>query len=150
MMLDAIPRSVTGMVAGGQAPVPTHLGIAYPLVDLLIVAIVLVQLWSLVRLIRRREPEAVRHPRRRQVVHALPLVWEVGIPYIVIDNSLLPYSAGSRVIPDFCWALLVVCSLWLLTGLVRLVKVSIGVRTPKIDRHASVPQQPAPLRPIST
>jgi CubicO group peptidase (beta-lactamase class C family) len=149
--LLAIEQSVAGLVAGGQAAAGTGISTSYLVFDLAVALVLIVQVWSLLRLLLRH-----RHLEfpLRGFFHALdqgrrwvlPLLWEIGGPVAIFVG--VPQVAGASwavkflFAPDLSYALLVIGGIWLLTGLVRLVKaaLSLFVQQPK---SAEVPSTPA-------
>jgi hypothetical protein len=92
--------------------------------------VIAVQVWSLVRLLRRRSrPElplrGLSHGLGQGRQWVLPLLWEIGVPVAIWLG--LPYQADASwgvmllFAPDLSAALLVAAGLFLLTGLVRVV-----------------------------
>jgi CubicO group peptidase (beta-lactamase class C family) len=131
--IRVVEDGVTKFVAGAQGTTGTRIASFYVVFDLVVMIVVAVQIWSLVRLLRRR-----RHPelplrglsralsQGRQWV--LPLLWEIGIPVAIW--LAVPHQADASwgvmllFAPDLSAALLVVGALFLLTGLARVVIAS--------------------------
>jgi hypothetical protein len=149
--LLTLEQSVTGLVAGGQGATGTCISTTYLVFDLVVALVLIVQVWSLLRLLLRRR--RLEFPLRG-FFHALdqgrrwvlPLLWEVGGPLAIFVGVAQVAGASWRVMfqfaPDLSYVLLVIGSIWLLTGLVRLVKagLSLFVQQPK---SAEVPSCPA-------
>jgi CubicO group peptidase (beta-lactamase class C family) len=126
-----VEDGVTKLLAGDRGTTATRIPTLYVVFDMVVTVLIAVQIWSLVRLVRRRSrPELPLRglsdalTQGRQWV--LPLLWEVGVPVAIWVG--LPYQADASwgvvllFAPDLSTALLVVAGLFLLTGLVRVVK----------------------------
>ncbi len=150
--LLTLEQSVTGMVAGGQRATGTGIGTTYLVFDLAVALILIVQSWSLLALLRRRT--RLELPLRGRA-HALsqgrrwilPLLWEIGgsVAILVGVPRVEGASWGALVLfaPDLSVALLAIGGLWLLTGLVRLVKAGLSLRAqPPKSQSPAVPSSP--------
>ena len=136
--LLTLEQSVTGMVAGGQQATGTGLGTTYLVFDLAVALVLIVQGWSLVALLRRRA--RLELPLRSRA-HALgqlrrwvlPLLWEIGGSVAILVGvprvEGAPWGALVLFAPDLGVVLLVIGGFWLLTGLVRLGKAGLSLRT---------------------
>ena len=87
--LLALEQSVTGLVAGGQAPTGTGMSTTYLVFDLAVVVVLLVQGWSLLALLRRRGRlelplRGLAHALGQGRRWVLPLLWEVGGPVAIL------------------------------------------------------------------
>jgi CubicO group peptidase (beta-lactamase class C family) len=128
--IRVLENGVTRLVAGDQGTTETGIGTVYLLFDLVVMIVIAVQVWSLVRLLRRRSrPElplrGLSHGLGQGRQWVLPLLWEIGVPVAIWLG--LPYQADASwgvmllFAPDLSAALLVAAGLFLLTGLVRVV-----------------------------
>jgi len=128
--IRVLENGVTRLLAGDQGTTGTGIGTVYLLFDLVVLIVIAVQIWSLVRLLRRRSrPElplrGLLHALSQGRQWVLPLLWEIGVPVAIWLG--LPYQADASwgvlllFAPDLSAAVLVVAGLFLLTGLVRVV-----------------------------
>ncbi len=139
--LLSLEQSVTGMVAGGQQATGTGIGTTYLVFDLAIVLVLIVQVWSLVALLRRRTRlelplRGFSHTVSQGLRWVLPLLWEIGGSVAILVG--VPHVEGASwgalmlFAPDLSVALLAIGGIWLLTGLVRLVKAGLSVRAQQL------------------
>jgi hypothetical protein len=141
-VMSRLPTGILAVVEGQEPPTGMSLGRFYLWFDLAVIAIVATQAAALIRLLRRpagwfRFGSALA-----------PLAWELGLGVAL----LLGYPAlvgfgwmGSMAsMPDVTITLLLVATLWLATGLVRIARFSLGWRA---HGAASVAPQPAPSTP---
>jgi CubicO group peptidase (beta-lactamase class C family) len=149
--LLAIEQSVTGLVAGGQGATGTGIGTTYLVFDLVVAVVLIVQGWSLLRLLlRRRRLElplrGLSHALGQGRRWILPLLWEVGGPVAIFLGVPRVGGASWGVMllfaPDLSYALIAIGGIWLLTGLVRLVKAGLSLRAQQAKSPA-VPKSPA-------
>jgi len=138
---------VTGLVARGQAATDAGIGTFYLWFDSLVAVILAVQVWSLIRLVRRRS--RLELPLRG-LGHALgqgrrwvfPLLWEFGLPVVIalVIPKVAMVDWGGVILnaPDLGYSLIVISGVFLLTGLVRVVKASLSLRA----RQPSIPEVP--------
>jgi len=90
-----------------------------------VLAIVAVQLWSLVRVVRKHlsPPRGVRSA----LATVGPLTWELGVSVAILlaFPSVLgmTWQQGLRSIPDLMLVLLVISMLWLVTGVSRSIRL---------------------------
>jgi hypothetical protein len=157
-VMSRIPRGVVDLLEGTQPPTGPSLTRFYAVFAAIVLAVLAVQVWALVRLVRR--PLAFG-PSRRGVGAALgltrrtvPLLWELGLGLGV----LLGYSAllgmtlrGSFLaFPDLTLVLLAVAALWLATGIARagrLIQAISHRRHPAFTGPAGrLHARPAPVR----
>ena len=136
--LLTLEQSVTGLVAGGQGATGTGIGTTYLVFDLAVALVLIVQGWSLLALLRRRGRlelplRGLAHALGQGRRWVLPLLWEVGgsVAILVGVPRVEGASWGALVLfaPDLSVVLLVIGGFWLLTGLVRLVKAGLSLRT---------------------
>jgi hypothetical protein len=130
-------EGVTRLVSGGQAPDATGIALGYIVFDLVVAITIAVQIWSLVRLVRRRSrPElpmgGLSHLDSSGPLWLLPLVWEIGIPAGIWFAIPLQADASWGVVwlfaPDLTAASIAIAGLFLLTGVVRLAMTSSRLR----------------------
>lgn len=116
-----IPIGIVNILRGEEPPSGIGLTRFYILFDAVVVAILAVQVWSLVRVARRRPSLTGGLPLALGVA---PLFWEVLLSLFVISTpqALLGMSwpATFRAMPDVALMLVTVSALWLLTGTVRI------------------------------
>jgi hypothetical protein len=150
-LLLTLEQSVTGLVAGGQGATGTGMSTTYLVFDLIVALVLIVQVWSLLHLLLRRR--RLEFPLRG-FFHALdqgrrwvlPLLWEVGGPVAIFVG--VPQVAGASwsvmflFAPDLSYTLLVISGIWLLTGLVRLVKAGLSLFAQQ-PKSAEIPGSPA-------
>jgi hypothetical protein len=141
---------VTGLVAGGQGATGTDIGTTYLVFDLAVAVVLIVQIWSLLALLRRRDRlelplRGLSHALGQGRRWVLPLLWEVGGPVAIFVGIPRVEDASWGVMllftPDLSVAMLVICSIWLLTGLVRLIKAGLSLRTQQ-PKSPAVPSSP--------
>jgi CubicO group peptidase (beta-lactamase class C family) len=128
--IRVLENGVTRLVAGDQGTPGTGIGTVYLVFDLVVTIVIAVQIWSLVRLLRRRSRlqlplRGLSHALSQGRQWVLPLLWEIGVPVAIWLGLPIQADASWGVLllfaPDLCAALLVVAGLFLLTGLVRMV-----------------------------
>jgi hypothetical protein len=128
-------------ILGGQAP-PAGIGLTrfYIYFDLIVLAVVAVQLWALTRLVRCRMTP-VSMPKT--VLLAAPMVWEIGLGLGLLlgYQTLLGMSIRGSFLafPDLSIALLTIGALWLITGLARILRLGQKVAA---DRHSTITPTP--------
>jgi hypothetical protein len=132
-VMSRIPIGVVNILRD-EAP-PAGIGIRrfFILFDAAVLAILAIQIWSLVR-VARRQVELPRRPLDA-VAAVGPLLWEMGASLAILlayPGSLgLTWQEGLRFIPDLVVVLLVVSLLWLITGIARsarLLQALLGAR----------------------
>jgi CubicO group peptidase (beta-lactamase class C family) len=117
---ELIPKGVM-LLLNGQTPTPsTTLPTMYLVLDALAAGLLLVQAWSLWRVLRRARD------RRRD---AVPLVWEVGLPLGVLLGfpGLYEVRVWSHVLaytPDLGVLALLVSGVWLATAAARVLRMA--------------------------
>jgi CubicO group peptidase (beta-lactamase class C family) len=120
-VMSRIPIGVVNILRDEAPPAGSGIRRFFIIFDAAVLAILVVQLWSLVRVARRR----AELPRRtlRTVAAVGPLLWEVGASLAILlafPGSLgLTWQQGLRFIPDQVVVLLAVSLLWLVTGVAR-------------------------------
>jgi CubicO group peptidase (beta-lactamase class C family) len=144
--IRVLENGVTRLVAGDQGTPGTGIGTVYLVFDVVVMLVIAVQIWSLVRLIRRRSrPElplrGLSHALRRGRQWVLPLLWEIGLPVAIWIELPIQADASWGVLflfaPDLSAALLIVAGLFLLTGLVRMAVAALAHFT-----TSSLPNKP--------
>jgi hypothetical protein len=97
----------------------------YVLFDALVVAILAVQLWSLVNVARR--PVDVPDGAARRARAFLPLLWEFGVAALILvalpSALALTWSEALQSIPDLTVVIIAIAVLWLITGVVRVMRI---------------------------
>ena len=129
--LNRIPSEVASLMLGRQPTAGMSLERFYVIFDLLVLAVIAVQIWSVVRLLRHRlrlEPQlqSVSRPLRLMSV-TVPLIWEVGLGALLLATPELlkiGWRAAWLWMPDLSLVLLVVGTLSLMTGAVRLSRLT--------------------------
>ena len=119
-----IAQGVQQLLLGQQPPVRSTFWYRYLVVDAALVLCSSLVLWSLVRLLRRRN-----RPIRRRLLSllagvGLPLLWEIVLPiWLLIDFPSLSGATWSLTLlyfPDLGYWLVVLCVVLLATGSLRL------------------------------
>ncbi len=144
-----IPIGVNNLLAG-QAPNPhgptmTRL---YLYLDLGVLLVLGLQIWSLVRLLRRRLSVALRPEgvgtvlaQARQTI--LPLAWELGLSIYALAAlpRLLTGADWAYIfvwVPDLGVVILLICGLWLLTGATRIARTARALRASGLGPQPTV------------
>ena len=118
--LRTIPAGVVSIL-NGEEPGTASLNRFYLLFDLVIASVIGLQIFTLVRLVRR--PTASHKAWMRR---ALPLVWEFGVVAVIaLAPAVLGMSWRSILLwtPDMGIAAMTIAGLALITGLVRLAQL---------------------------
>ena len=123
--LRVLPAGVMDILTGNE-PGTTGLGRFYIIFNLVVAAIVALQLVALVRLVIRgtRDPEmsSIASSPSRRVRRIAPLTWEFGAPlFLTLLPLILGMSWRSLMLwtPDLGLVAIVIGSLWLITGVIR-------------------------------
>jgi CubicO group peptidase (beta-lactamase class C family) len=139
-VMSRLPIGIVNIL-NGEAP-PTGVGLTrfYVYFDIILLAIVAVQIWALTRLLRRRlTPRSMP----QTVLIAAPLVWEVGLGLGLLlgYQTLLGMSLRGSFLafPDLSTALLTIGALWLITGLARILRLGQKVTS---GRHSTITRTP--------
>lgn len=135
-VMSRIPIGIVNLLAGDPAPEGGSLTQFYIGFDLVVLAILAVQVWALVRLIRRPMPIALPlHGLKQGVSFAtrtVPLLWEIVLGLGVLAGypalTGISWSATMMSVPDLTIVLLLVGGLWLVTGVVRSFRLVQAVR----------------------
>lgn len=146
-VFSRIPIGITQILAGNEPPSGMSLTRFYFWFDLIALAIVGIQTWRLMRLLRY--PSA-RLSRPRSLALALqvarrtiPLVWEIGLSILIFAAVPMLTGVGWRgnftSTPDLVIVLLMISGLWLAAGLVRIGKLA-GMAIPA--RRTAQPHPP--------
>jgi hypothetical protein len=135
-VMSRIPLGVVDMLNGQVPPEGISMTRFYVVFDLIVLAIVAIQLWALIRLVR--QPLALAFPPRgpRQVLvfarRTVPLTWEFGLSLLLLIGWPTTTGMGWRgswmAFPDLTLVLAIVGSLWLATGVVRTLRVGQELR----------------------
>lgn len=152
-VMSRIPIGVTNLLTGHEAPEGLGLTRFYLVFDLIVLAIVALQAAAFICLLRRDLPSTLRPRSRSQLLPLLrlagPFLWEFGLSLLILIGYPALLGMGWRAswvsIPDFTLVLLTIASLWLLTGLLRALKLTgfVSTRSP-VRPSASAPlAQPA-------
>jgi hypothetical protein len=128
-VMSRIPIGVVDILRG--EPPPSGLGMTriYLIFDAIVVLIVVVQVWSLVSVLRR---PPVRPRGVRLVIAVTPLLWELGGGLAMLLG--VPATTGAswpqhlRATPDLALVLLVVAGLWRATGGARSLRLVRGAQ----------------------
>jgi hypothetical protein len=142
-VMSRIPIGVVNLLNGAGPPTGISLTRFYVFFDAIVLAILTVQLWALYRLLRRpvARPLSVHgwRPMLSAAHGTVPLVWEFGLGLGVLGgySALLGMSIKGSFLafPDLTIVLLAVAALWLMTGIVRLVRLG---QTITRQRHSSL------------
>jgi len=131
-LLERIPRGVLSLLLGHQPLSALEFWQLYLIFDGCIFLCSALALWSLVRLLRRRQ-----QPLRRRALSLLPglilpLLWEVVLPLLLLGGFPqlvgVTWPIAVQFFPDLGYWLIAICLLLLLTGTIRLVLVSRKLR----------------------
>jgi CubicO group peptidase (beta-lactamase class C family) len=142
-VMSRIPIGVVNLLNGQAPPEGTSLARFYVFFDLIVLAILAVQVWALVRLLRR--PLCLVRPRSlgdtvRLGRGIVPLVWEVGLGLLLLVGWPATTGMGWRgswmSFPDLTLVLLAVAGLWLTTGAVRLLRLGRALHEERRARRA--------------
>jgi CubicO group peptidase (beta-lactamase class C family) len=129
-VFSRIPIGVTNMLGGTEPPTGMSLTTFYLFFNIAVVLIVLGQLVALARLTRRDAPKLVRPREAREVFarlsYILPLAWELGLGALILVGlpamTGLSWKAGFTSTPDLIISLATIASIWLATGILRVLK----------------------------
>lgn len=137
-VFSRIPVGVVNMLAGEDAPSGTSLTRFYLFFNIIAIGIVAVQVAALVRLAMRQRPALTGVLRRAR--YTVPLVWELGLSLLLLLGLPLLLGVGWGVsfsaMPDLTLVVAIVATLWLATGLVRVVRVVAPIRARRAPRRS--------------
>lgn len=122
-----IPRGVMDLLTGQEPASSAGLHRFYLYFDLIVLTLVTFQIIGLVRLLRRRM--TATSPGR--LFHSgVPLFWELGLGALILwsPNLFDGWRHAWVWTPDLALTLLVIGSLWMATGLVRVVRIALAAR----------------------
>jgi hypothetical protein len=130
-VMSRIPIGIVNILRGRLPPHGLSITQFFILFNAAVLIGLSIQLWSLLRLLKRisQVPVALTGHVRAFA----PLIWEFGLGAYILAG--FPAALGAtwqqsfRQIPDLTLVLLAVAGLWLLTGVARLVKLSLAWRT---------------------
>jgi hypothetical protein len=118
-VMSRIPIGAVNLLTGHPAPAGMSLTRVYVIFDLIVVAVVALQVLALARLLLRPVPRE----RLALARYTTPLVWEFGLSLLMLIGYPMLTGVGWRAnftsTPDLVLVLVIVASLWLATGLVR-------------------------------
>ena len=127
--LRQIPRGVMDLLTGQEPATSAGLNRFYLIFNLVVLAVVVLQLWALARLVRRQFTLELRPltARRAWTVarQTVPLVWELVLGAVILTLPTMLHSWPYLWVwtPDLAVVFLVVGTLWVVTGLLRLAKL---------------------------
>lgn len=149
---ERIPVGTVALLKSGAPPSGMTMPTMYGFIDLFLVAILAVQVWSWIRLLRRPlqvvlRPEGIRQGLVQARQTALPLLWELGLSTLLLVAFPRLYDSASwqyvlDYTPDLGLAVLLVIALWWATGVTRVTKTVRSVaavseaRAPRLQRAA--------------
>jgi membrane protease YdiL (CAAX protease family) len=146
--VENIAGGVMNMLVGQEPPASgPSLGTIYLIIDSIVVLITVFVLWSILRLPRwyeksgRRWRQASRLKRGFKLAGVgLRLVWELILPALLLGlpllNSYLTWRTLFINAPDIVTWLLVILTLLLITGIIRVVLMVRVLRRAGVDRPA--------------
>lgn len=127
---DDIPNGVVSLLLGQEPPAGRSLIKFYLIFDSVVLLIVTLQLLSLFRLLRHRTRVEIGPPSSRSVLHPalklLPILLELGLGIFLLLTPVLAslgWRTGMLWMPDLALVLAVVGGLFVVTGLLRAVKL---------------------------
>ncbi len=136
-----IPIGIVNMLRSESPPSGIGLTQFYVSFDLLLVAILALQSWSLVRLARGAGWQGWQAPPRAARMRFLaPLLWEVPLSLyllLVLPAASGGWTASFRSLPDLTLAITLIAVLWLATAAVRVVRLVVGRAAPVPAGQAS-------------
>jgi hypothetical protein len=146
-VMSRLPIGVVNMLRGEAPPAGPGMKRLYVLFDAVVVAILAVQLWSLVNVVRGEAVLAERTVRRVRAFVAL--VWEFGVAtflLVALPGALaMTWPQAIQSIPDLAVVIIAVSTLWLITGAARVARVvqAMSAVNPRAasDGQASIPAQ---------
>ena len=129
---ELIPKGVMLLLAGAVPERSTGLASMYLWIDLFSVLLVVALAWSLIRRLRRPLTDA--NTWFGQTRRIGPLVWEIGLPILLLAGfpQLFEVRSWTHVMtytPDLGSLVILACLLWLATGVTRVVKLRVPVRS---------------------
>jgi hypothetical protein len=129
-----IPRGVMNLLMGQEPTSSAGLNRFYLYFNLVVVVVVAAQITGLVRLLRRKITLASKRSTARLGV---PLIWELGLGGLILwsPNLVDGWRHAWVWTPDLALTLLAIGSLWVTTGMVRLLRIVLSVREPSPE-HA--------------
>lgn len=126
--LNAIPAGVIALLLG-QSPHVAGLGLrtVFLIVDVVLLGLTLLALWSMLRLIRGWQRPSTGRQAGRLWTLPLPLLWEVALPVgLLIELPQIigaSWQDGLLYLPDISYWLLGMFALLLLTGAARVTRM---------------------------
>ncbi len=123
-VLDRIPSETVSLLLGQQPASAMSLNRFYLIFDAVVFLIVAVQVWSLLRLIRR--PTHNRQRGLSVMLSAVPLIWEIvlGVALLLAPGLIgMSWRSAWLWMPDLTLVLLVAGTLWLITAAVRVYRL---------------------------
>ncbi len=116
-----IPMGVVNLLRGEAPPTGISLSRFYLGFNAFVLAATAVQVWSLVRVVRGPAERVTSGVRR--ALQFVPLLWELGAALALLVLVVSSWPAVSASTPDLAWTVVVVASLWLVTGIARGVRL---------------------------
>jgi hypothetical protein len=142
-VMSRIPLGVVDILNGEEPPAGLSLARFYLYFDLIVAALLSIQVWALVRLARR----PMRPARMGGLMHGfgvarrtVPLLWEIGLALVLLVGWPASTGMGWRgswlAFPDLTLVLVTVALLWLATGALRLLRLGQGLREGRSARSS--------------
>jgi CubicO group peptidase (beta-lactamase class C family) len=120
-----IAQGVQRLLLGQQPPAGSGFWPRYLVFDAALILCSALVIWSLVRLLRRRNHPLRRRPLSVLVGLVLPVLWEVGLPvWLLISFPSVAQASWPLILlyfPDLGYWLLALCIILLATGSLRLI-----------------------------
>jgi CubicO group peptidase (beta-lactamase class C family) len=135
-VMSRIPIGVVNLLGGADAPSGRSLTTFYAGFTVIALAIIIIQLLALIRLLRRHLLPATGRQSGsawRSASRIIPLIWEFGLGLAILLGwpvlTQLGWRGSWMSFPDLTIVLIVIATLWLITGLVRLPKLLGSMRS---------------------
>jgi CubicO group peptidase (beta-lactamase class C family) len=120
-VFSRIPVGIVNILRGDKPPTGMDMTRFYILFDAVVIAVLAIQLWSLIRIASR----PIELSGRWDLFTSTgPLIWELGLSLVIL--ALYPMALGGswpasiRTLPDVSLFLMVMLLLWLLSAVVRI------------------------------
>jgi hypothetical protein len=137
-VMSRLPIGVVNLLRGEAPPTGPGTTRLYALFDAIVVAVLALQVWSLINVVRREQ--LLQSGLAARIRAFGPLVWELGLAtllLVALPGALaLTWPTALQSIPDLAVVVIAVCILWLVTGAARVVRLVQANNRP--DRNPAV------------